>query len=55
MGVVPSLLTLVKSSGASPFAAEDVVGASPFLASLAVVVLVTLSAGNVPVKVNLYF
>lgn len=51
MGVVPSLLTLLKSSGASPLASEDIIGASPFLAGLSVIVLVTLSAGNMPVKV----
>ena len=52
MGVIPSLLTLVKSSSASPLASEELIAASPFLASLSVVVLVSLSAGNMPVKVG---
>lgn len=50
MGVVPSLVYLLKATAKSPLAPIDTMTGSPFLTSLAVVVLVTLSAGNMAVK-----
>lgn len=53
MGVIPSLIYLVKAVAKSPLIPSDAITGSPFLTSLAVVVLVTLSAGNMAVKVGM--